>query len=152
MSLENGYTALHDAILSSRKVGDELLTDELISARSSFGSLAVHMAAQAGDAKLVRRLLEGRADDCHERTKAGETPLHLAPICGSGDSVCVLLEFGASVSAVTDTFWDTPLHIACNMRNSEAIAILIRAGADIHARNVFGKTPLDIMPSILQYK
>lgn len=150
MSLENGYTALHDAILSGRNVGEELLTHELISARSSFGSLAVHMAAQAGDAKLVRRLLEGRADDCHERTMAGETPLHLAPVCGSGDSVRVLLEFGASVRAITDAFWDTPLHTACYMGNTEAAALLVRAGADVRARNVSGKTPLDIMPSLAQ--
>ncbi len=152
MSLENGYTALHEAILSGRKVGDELLTDELISARSSFGSLAVHMAAQAGDAKLVRRLLEGREEDCNERTKAGETPLHLATVCGNGESVRVLLEFGASVSAITDAFWDTPLHSACYMRNYEAAALLVSAGADIRAPNVSGKTPLDIMPSISQCK
>ena len=38
----------------------------------------------------------------------------------------------------------TPLHLAAVSRNPRAVAALLQAGANIHARSVYGATPLHL--------
>jgi ankyrin repeat protein len=53
----------------------------------------------------------------------------------------LLLDQGVEVD-VQDKYRFTPLHEAARCWNPEAIQLLLERGANVHARSVFGTTPL----------
>lgn len=95
------------------------------------------------DTERLRRYLSSGADP-NEKLN-GATPLHVLakayyPI---EDSLRMLLEFGASLEA-TDDDGNTPLHMAAMRDNLENVQCLLMAGANQLARNLEGKTPVDV--------
>lgn len=64
---------------------------------------------------------------------------------GNADNAIVksILYHGADVNAKNEAGW-TALHHAANLDQLETVKMLVKAGANINARDIEGKTPLDI--------
>lgn len=75
------------------------------------GMTALHMAAAAGRADLVRILLEAGANPNATITEPGLTPLHTAVLGGSYAAVALLIQAGARRDAA-DAQGQTPLSMA----------------------------------------
>lgn len=81
-----------------------------VNCRGEDGSAPVHYAATAGDASMLRVLLEARADP-NIATPYRDTALHLAAACGNAEVVELLLAAGADALAEDDE-GATPAHAA----------------------------------------
>lgn len=104
------------------------------------GRSALIMAAESGDAQMVRLLLEAGAN-IEFTTKRGRHALHRA-LYGNAETMKVLLEAGADVNA-PDKRDNRPINIAVSEENmQEMVKLLIDAGADVNARNDKNNTPL----------
>jgi hypothetical protein len=114
------------------------------------GDTALHVAAAAYRADLVRKLLAAGAD-VRARNRRGAEPLHAAAVGGPGSeawnppaqaaTIALLIAAGADPNAV-DMDGVTPLHRAVRTRCAAAVAALIDGGADAARRNKGGSTPL----------
>ena len=85
-------------------------------------------AALAGDARLVRLLLDAGADAA-AADLSGMTALHYAAALGKAEVVKALLTAGANPN-VRDARGVTPLHLATGGGHTEAAALLLAGGAD----------------------
>jgi hypothetical protein len=114
------------------------------------GDTALHIAAAAYDATLVKRLLAMGAD-ANARNRLGATPLHAASD-GQPDganwnpdaqvaTLAELLAAGIDPN-ITDKRGVTPLHRAIRARCAAATRFLLEHGADPRRKNVSGSTPL----------
>jgi uncharacterized protein len=88
------------------------------------------LAAQSGDALVVRSLLDNKAE-ADPPTGTGVTPLMIAAAAGNPDAVSVLLERGANANAKEKTYGQTPLIFAAAYNRPDAITMLLDNGADI---------------------
>jgi ankyrin repeat protein len=109
------------------------------------GDTALHIAAAAGDGKLVRRLLTLGAD-VSARNRRGATPLHYAadggpesPARAQAAIIALLVAAGAAVDA-PDASGTTPLQRAVRNRCAAAVRALLAAGADAARDNGRGST------------
>jgi ankyrin repeat protein len=115
------------------------------SAKSTFGSTALHMTAWGGQEQAAAFLLGQGAQSTH-REGDGGTPLMLA--CGRGHLgvVRVLLQLlGKQELQVTDPEGQTALHVAasCGSCGSEEIvSFLLGQGAQADSKDENGATPL----------
>jgi ankyrin repeat protein len=97
---------------------------------------ALHLAAQAGDAAAILRLLDSGADP-NEKGDGGERPLMRAAANGAAAAVAVLLDRGAEVNAVTDA-GNTALMFAAARGQLDALRMLIERGANTTHKNKYG--------------
>jgi hypothetical protein len=114
------------------------------------GDTALHVAAAAYGAGLVRELVNAGADTV-AANRRGAVPLHYAvdgiPGCARWDpvaqqeTVVCLLELGADPNAV-DKSGTMPLHRAVRNRCAAAVEALLAAGADPRATNRRGSTAM----------
>ncbi len=111
----------------------ELLTarPDLISARDSDGSTALHCAAWKGHLSVVEALLAAGSDvHAHnENDHWGTTPLHAAAHANQAAICELLLEHGADVNA-KDREAKTPLHHTTIHKATAAAKVLKGAGAE----------------------
>jgi ankyrin repeat protein len=98
------------------------------------------IAAQAGEAGLVRVLLE-RGANPNARNANGGTPLMHAAM--SGDPVLVedLVKAGAEIDTAAKLGW-TALLLAAAKGNAAAAGVLLRSGAAPNQTDTYGWTPL----------
>ena len=90
---------------------------------------ALHLAAKANNAPMVRLLLEAGAD--HELAKTYEmVPLHTAARNGATEVCKILLEHGIDVNTKTK-FGQTPLYYAAVGQHFETADLLIAQGASL---------------------
>ncbi len=105
----------------------------------------LHVAAQFGQERVCKRLIEEGAD-IEARTVDGLTPLHVAAT-NSSNKVCkFLVSCGADVMAL-DNELSTPLHLAACQGNKALCEFFILRGADVNAQNSyegFYLTPLHL--------
>ena len=129
---------------------------EYLHTTAADGSTALHGAAQFGNEKLVRYLIDSGADAC-AKTTSGMTTLHYASKSTEpGDEVRitsiidVLLEHGVELNALNQE-GETPLLMSVSEINrpvgfSPAVCnVLLEKGAERTARNAEGKTMVDIV-------
>jgi ankyrin repeat protein len=90
------------------------------------------MASQAGDAGVMRILLDAGADP-KTATGSGTTPLMLAAAAGKIDAVTLLLGRGADVHARESARQETALMFATANNRLDVMKALIAAGADVKA-------------------
>ncbi len=116
------------------------------------GDTALHIAAAAYDAGMVRELITSGAI-ARAANRRGAQPLHYAvdgipasprwnPVA-QRDTVQCLVGLGADPNAV-DKNGTTPLHRAVRNRCAAAVKVLLDGGADPHATNRSGSTAADL--------
>jgi ankyrin repeat protein len=114
------------------------------------GDTALHIAAAAYEAEIVRKLISAGAD-IHARNRLGSEPLHAAavglpgsrrwnPSAQAATIVCII-EAGADPNAI-DKSGVSPLHRAVRTRCAEAVRTLLEYGADPKRKNKSGSTPM----------
>lgn len=125
---------------------EELLTANrsLISAQSTDGWTALHLAAFFGKNDAARLLLNKGAPVNARSTNAMENmPLHAAAAGRQAEMIRLLIERGATVNARQHGGW-TPLHAAAQNGDLEIARALVDGGADVQARADNNQTALDL--------
>jgi ankyrin repeat protein len=89
---------------------------------------ALHIAAEHGDARSIRRLLELDAE-VDEKDAQGRTPLHIAVRHRQLKAAAELIAAGASLNAETRDGW-TPLSIAVKTGSPLMIDLVVRTLGD----------------------
>jgi ankyrin repeat protein/tetratricopeptide (TPR) repeat protein len=98
-------------------------------------------AAEAGDERVVRLLLENEAEvEMEDRSR--RTALHAAAGNGQEAVVQLLLEKEADVEA-KDMYGRTPLHLAAEQGHKAVVRLLLGKGADIEAKDKDRETALE---------
>lgn len=100
-------------------------------------------AADSGDLKQVRALLDAGADIDAREEVYGRTTLMEAVIAGKDSVVTALLERGSAVDAKDTVFGSTALMFAAGDGRSAIVRLLLAKGADVGAKNNEGYTALD---------
>lgn len=126
-----------DLATALRLLGDD---PYLVKSREDYSLTALHRAAAAGHADLVRALLD-RSAQVDARDYGGGTALHAAAAHGQVEAAAALLDRRADPSA-PDGEGVTPLHLAARNDHQAAAALLLGRGADPNARGKFTGTPL----------
>jgi ankyrin repeat protein len=101
---------------------------------------AFHYAVGYRDARLVKLLLEHKADPDRKNDR-GLTPLHITAVRGLIDKARVLLDFKADPNATTSD-GATPLFFAAVLRHRDYCDFLLKRGTrlDIYTACALGKT------------
>jgi ankyrin repeat protein len=139
------------AIFAAALLGDtgrleDLLTGNrsLVSAVSTDGWTALHLAAFFGKADAVRLLLnKGASATARSTNQMANTPLHAAAAGKHAPIVKILLDHGANANARQHGGW-VPLHSAAQNGDLECARVLIEAGADVSVRADNNQKPLDL--------
>lgn len=115
-----------------------------LEARDGDGRSALHVAAAAGHAAIVRALLDAGADAA-ARDHAGRTPLHEAALAGAPAVLEALLTAHADPHA-RDAEGASALHLACraDAPASEVVRRLLALGLDPHAADGAGRSACDL--------
>jgi ankyrin len=117
-------------------------------AETRLGVTALYLAAQNGDADMVKALLDAGANANQVDRATGESVLMTAIRSGSTPAVQSLLASGANANAVEPQLRVTPLMLAAETGSAEMVRALLGRGADIAARTRTGATPDRKMPCI----
>ena len=138
----DGATALHWAVRA-----DDLATvDVLLGAgarvdvKNALGVFPAYVAAQNGNAAILGRLLDARAD-VNSADAAGDTLLTAAVRAESIDAVRLLLERGARVDAADPDAGQTPLMVAARLNHTGIMRLLLASGATTDAATRAGAKP-----------
>lgn len=130
---------------TTRSLSDPV-DDNNESGRASAGQTVLHRAVQTGNSKVVRLLLEHRAD-CDSKDNAGLTPLSCAVIGGHEEILELLLSHGAGVGHVDNAHWSA-LHWAVFYNRHRILERLLRCccadSSLLNIRNKDGETPLSV--------
>lgn len=117
-----------------------------------FGPNQLHKAAQAGDIKRMRSLIQ-RGADVNALGPQKATPLFFTANTGNVESAKLLLDNGANINHPFQE-GGTALHSALMRGHEELSHFLLDNGADIHKKTDGGVTPLHLaalacMPSVM---
>ncbi|KAI8166415.1 hypothetical protein K4K49_002640 [Colletotrichum sp. SAR 10_70] len=137
-------TALHYAAIANNvSAVEELVTLGCnINGRDNNGKSPIHEAIRGGGAETALLLLRLGAD--WRATDAfGQTCLHLSLRYNSEILVSRFLRLGMDIGSV-DRFGMTPLHRACGAGNAGYARELLHRGAAWDARNMYGRSPLEL--------
>jgi hypothetical protein len=114
------------------------------------GDTALHIAAAAYQAEVVRALIRAGAD-VHAGNRFGDEPLHAAAVgsprshlwnpSAQDETILCLIEAGADPNAA-DKRGVTPLHKAVRTRCASAVRTLLEHGADPARKNKSGSTAM----------
>jgi len=107
---------------------------------NDYGVAALSLAAQNGNAKIVKLLLEAGADP-DTSLRGGETALMTAARTGRPEPVALLLKHGAKVDS-RDWAQQDALIWAVAEGHAEVVRLLLEAGADADRTLKSGFTPL----------
>lgn len=107
------------------------------------GNTPLGNAARKGYYSTVQLLLDHGAN-ISIRDSSGYLPLHDAALGGNADVMRTLIASGADLSAVTRDSGETALHIAASWGRVDVVRLLLAAGASTVAKDVRGRTPLEV--------
>ncbi len=98
------------------------------------------IAAEEGDAGLVRELLKQGADP-YAKGARGNTALHIAAIWDRPTVMEALLKAGINPD-VSNRDGETPLYSAVDLGQKHLVQILLHYNANVYVRDILGDTPL----------
>lgn len=114
------------------------------------GDTALHIAAAAYEAEIVRQLITAGAD-VRAKNRHGDEPLHAAAVglpgsprwnpSGQAATIVCIIEARADPNAI-DKRGVSPLHRAVRTRCAVAVRTLLECGADPARKNKNGSTPM----------
>jgi ankyrin repeat protein len=146
----DGSRALHWAVRA-----DELAIVDLLlragadaNAPNRLSVTPLYLAAQNGNAPMIRRLLDAGANANQIDATTGETILMVATRSGDAESVRTLLQAGANPNATEPQLQVTPLMLAAESGHTGAVRALLDQEADVHARTRTGATPAPRLPCV----
>ena len=119
--------------------GDALVATELAATDDWAGSSALHWAAYAGNAKLIKLLIDSGAQVDAVNTRDQSTPLHLAARYGRHEAVAVLAS--ADQCAFRPAGHPT-LGLVDSAFAPASTPLPFARSSTIHTRNDMGNTPL----------
>jgi ankyrin repeat protein len=147
---DEGNTPLHlaaeNGLLELAQILLERNAD--VNSQNNHGSTPLLLASELGYPDIVQLLLDNHAD-LDVRDTDGNTPLHCAAIGGQLEVAQLLLRLNVEVNS-RDNKGSTPLHLTStgSWRLSEGspaiVQLLLDHGADVQARNLIGKTALEV--------
>ena len=162
LQANDGRTPIILAAMAGHRQTVELLLEKgaRLDASDRAGRTALHWAGYCARPWLIELLLEsGKKDIINVADAKGMTPLHLAvrfgkcpPVNGVDESDLapdvsasteVLVKAGAKINAL-DGNKATPLHWAAFVDRREVVPFLLYEGADATARQLDGRTPLQV--------
>lgn len=132
---------------------------KVINQKYSTGATPLYCAAESGDERKVKFLMDKGAD-IDVKTKRKSCLLHVAAKNGYLETVTHLLQRGVSINPQTE-YGFTPLHFAIKGEHLEIINILLENGASVTMKTNRGFTPLhfavitgrvDIVHALLNHK
>ncbi|HVL10010.1 MAG TPA: ankyrin repeat domain-containing protein [Burkholderiaceae bacterium] len=112
----------------------------LIDARNQYDETALHLAASAGHADVVKILLD-RQVSIDAKSQYDWVALHYAAYAGHADVVKILLDRQASIDAKNE-IGETALHYAVLVNDVDVVKILLDRQTSIDAKNEMGETAL----------
>lgn len=107
---------------------------------------ALHLAAEKGNDKILKLLVNNCPESVHARDTEQQTPLHLAARWGHVASCQLLVGYGADKEA-KDTRGYTALHWAAKMGFAECCSQLLNSGSEVNCVDKTGNTPLHLICS-----
>ena len=133
----DGTTALHWAVHWNDVEAARLLlrAGANPATKNRFGASPLSEAAFAGNAELVKALLDAGADAREMTTADGETVLMTAARTGNVDAVRMLVDRGADVNATERYKGQTALMWAAAERHAPVVKLLLERGADWRVRS-----------------
>lgn len=138
-----GSTALHLATSYNQIESVKSMLDrgvEGINKANNYGVTALHIATFNGYFRIVKLLIEKKADP-NAKTNIGMTALHCAAFKGHTPIVKFLLEKGAHINALND-FRRTALYYAVTIGHMKTVQVFIKNDANINIKDIYGQTPL----------
>lgn len=141
-----GYAYSVEGFLTAARKGNLpvlkafLATGMSPAAQNTFGSTALHAAAETNQLESTKLLLAAGAP-LEATTPNGQTPLHRAVATNHAAMAMLLLTAGANLQATTQDGW-TPLFYAVDNANRALTRQLIIAGSRLQQADRFGNTPL----------
>jgi hypothetical protein len=97
----------------------------------------LHLAAQAGDAEVVKAFIDHGAD-----VNASLDSATLLQVARGVQVVKLLISAGADVNAPSETMYGAPLGYAASVGDVGSIQALLKAGAKVNGKSFYGHTPL----------
>ena len=139
----DGSTALHWVVRADdlETVNALLRAGAHVSMANALGVTPAYVAADSGNAAILKRLLDAGAD-VKSADESGDTLLMAAVRAGNADAVDLLLERGASVNAGDPQFSHTALMWAARRNDTSIMKRLLAKGADADARTRIGEKPI----------
>jgi ankyrin len=133
----DGTTALHWAVHwnDAEAVALLLRAGAKVGTANRFGSSPLAEAATAGNAALLKTLLDAGADAKALSTLDGETVLMSAARTGNVEAVRLLIDRGADVNARERYKGQTALMWAASERHAPIVKLLLEHGADWKVRS-----------------
>lgn len=143
-----GWPPLYRAVICNQyKVAQFLLTKGADpNLKNRLGESSLHQAADSGLLDFARLLLAYDADPNIQQAD-GETPLHRAAEKGRYRVAELLLKAHAKADMRNVSQGRTPLHLAVMFNQVDTAAMLLAHGADREAKDMQGRTPLELLPT-----
>ena len=129
---QNGWTALHYAVVRPDAVRELLRYGANPNLKDEDGFTSLHLAASIGEVRGMEALIGGGAR-VDAKADDDTTPLYLAARFGHLAAVKALIHVGARVDARTKN-GQTPLHVAADYGHVGTIRALVKGGAKVNAR------------------
>ncbi|XP_065075157.1 uncharacterized protein LOC135698934 [Ochlerotatus camptorhynchus] len=138
-------TPLHMAAHFDRKgIVNILINAENLNSQDSNGCTPLHLAVEKGADEVVKALIHHTANVLIQQAKDKWTPLHLAARHGRSEIAKLLIDASADAIEARDKDNSTALHLAARYGHVDTVRLLIDHSADVTARQINGKTPLDL--------
>ena len=148
-NLDKDNSKNRELLLISQK-GDKEKMLELLSTnkininfQNENGWSALHFACDEGNLKIVDILIKSKAD-LNLKNNEKKTALNIAVMRGFFDISKLLIENGANIN-IRDNEKNLPIHICASQGHDELLNFILEKNSNgIKAKNLFGKTPLDL--------
>lgn len=152
-ALNNGDESKYNILHAACRDGNFKLVETLLKLGLDSNAMTLYCkiiplnsAVLYGHTKIVRLLLENRADPRLHSDSSNWTLLHVAANNNYPEIIKLLIQYGLNpntqaTGAVLGGM--TPLHSACNHNNMEAVEALLKNGANPNIKDKDGKKPAE---------